>query len=46
PGLPAARRRDKEEEKEHNSADYLNSDEHLDDAIGELPSIYRPVVDR
>ncbi|MGO4615053.1 hypothetical protein AB4305_11955 [Nocardia sp. 2YAB30] len=43
---PAARRRDREEDKEHKSAEYLNSEEHLGDAIGQLPPSYRPVVDR
>ncbi|MFQ6395305.1 WXG100 family type VII secretion target [Nocardia sp. KC 131] len=44
---PAARRHaDRAEDKEHKSAEYLNSEEHLGDAIGRLPPAYRPVVDR
>lgn len=46
PGPVAGRRRDGEEEQEHKSPEYLESDEHLDDAIGQLPPVYRPVVDR
>ncbi|MFI9508642.1 hypothetical protein [Nocardia sp. NPDC052566] len=46
PGVPVSRRGDGGEEGEHKSADYLNSEEHLNEAIGPLAPIYRPVVDR
>ncbi|WP_459545879.1 WXG100 family type VII secretion target [Nocardia sp. X0981] len=46
PGAVAGRRRDGEEEQEHKSPEYLESEEHLADAIGQLPPVYRPVVDR
>ncbi|MEU7628733.1 hypothetical protein AB0C34_01940 [Nocardia sp. NPDC049220] len=44
---PAARRAaDHAEDKEHKPAEYLNSEEHLGEAIGHIPPAYRPVVDR
>ncbi|MEU7766888.1 hypothetical protein AB0B25_17400 [Nocardia sp. NPDC049190] len=44
---PAARRAaDRSEDKEHKPAEYLNSEEHLGEAIGHIPPAYRPVVDR
>ncbi|MGK8488387.1 hypothetical protein [Nocardia asiatica] len=46
PGPVAGRRRDGEEDQEHKPAGYLESDEHLNEAIGQLPPVYRPVVDR
>ncbi|MBF6351433.1 hypothetical protein IU448_20810 [Nocardia flavorosea] len=45
-GPVAGRRRDGEDEQEHKSADYPESEEPLNEAIGQLPPVYRPVIDR